>query len=164
MHPVDIWLNFVVVSAMLGVNAGVFGFLFSDPPQIFAVNGINLVVFATLVLGYHLRHSHVWVMYPRVIARHLSSPAMHLIHHSKDPKHWDKNLARIFNFWDRLAGTLYLPTEEETLAFGLGGDEHLKFRSLSALYGRPIENIIARWRPAQRKGAAVARGPSIPKV
>jgi len=146
MHPVDIWVNFLIVGVCLGVNVGVFGFIFAEPPRIFAVNGINLVIFAFLLLGYHLRHSHIWLMYPPIIARHISSPALHLIHHSRDPRHWDKNLGRIFNIWDRLAGTLYLPSAEEAVVFGLADDEHLKFRGLAALYGRPLENVIARWR------------------
>ena len=146
MHPVDLWLNVSMVLTFVGINAGLFGFLFGKPPEVFVVNGINLVMFVFLVTGYHLRHSHVWVMYPRAIGLHISSPAMHLIHHSKDPKHANKNFAQIFTFWDRLTGTFYLPTEQEAIAFGLHNDEHVAFRSFVDLYVRPFLNVIARWR------------------
>jgi len=144
VHPIEAWINLSVVGTVVGFAAGIFGFVFGAPPAIFAVNGINLVMFVFLIAGYHLRHSHVWVMFPRPIARHISSPAMHLIHHSRDPKHADKNFAQIFNFWDRLTGTLYLPTAQEAVAFGLHDGEHLEFRGVVRLYLRPLRNIAVR--------------------
>src|SRR5262249_14456192 len=72
MHPVDLWLNFQATGILLGLNAGVFAWLYGTSPSLLALNGINIVFFLFLVAGYHLRHSHVWVMYPRWIARHIS--------------------------------------------------------------------------------------------
>jgi sterol desaturase/sphingolipid hydroxylase (fatty acid hydroxylase superfamily) len=40
----------------------------------------------------HLRHSHVWLPFTGLVGRVLHSPAHHQIHHSTDPKHFDKNL------------------------------------------------------------------------
>jgi sterol desaturase/sphingolipid hydroxylase (fatty acid hydroxylase superfamily) len=51
------------------------------------------------------------------------SPAMHQIHHSKAPRHRDKNFAVSFTFWDRLAGTLYMPAEHEKDEIELGVDD-----------------------------------------
>ena len=79
---------------------------------------------------------------PRTARTRLTST----IHHSSDPKHADKNLAQIFNFWDRLAGTLYLPAEEEAISFGLSGGEHAKYRTLTDLYVQPFRSLIARYR------------------
>ena len=69
---------------------------------------------------------------------------MHLIHHSRDPKHANKNIAQMFNFWDRLAGTLYYPPEREVLELGLWDDENAKFRSLADLYFQPFRGLWAR--------------------
>ena len=146
MHPVDIWLNVSLTAALLGLNAGVFQFLYAEPPAVFSVFGFNVVMFAFLVAGYHLRHSHVWVMYPHFIAKHISSPAMHLIHHGTDPKYFDKNFAQIFTFWDRIAGTLYLPQEREQIEFGLGKDSDFPSRSVLGLYLAPFHGIAERWR------------------
>ena len=33
------------------------------------------------------------------------SPALHWIHHSINPNHYDKNLGMKFPFWDKLFGT-----------------------------------------------------------
>lgn len=157
MHPVDLMLHTSLVCVLAGGMIGIFSFLYAGPVTAFAVNGFNICLFAFYVAGIHLRHAHVWVMYPRWIAKHISSPALHLIHHSSDPKHADKNMAQIFNFWDRMFGTLYLPTEQERIRFGLWNDEHLQFRSLGALYGRPFVDALALLRP--KRGPAVAARP-----
>jgi sterol desaturase/sphingolipid hydroxylase (fatty acid hydroxylase superfamily) len=71
---------------------------------------------------------------------------MHMIHHSKDPKHANKNLAQVFNFWDRLAGTLYMPAETEIIEFGLWNGESEKFRTLTDLYAQPFKSLGSRFR------------------
>jgi sterol desaturase/sphingolipid hydroxylase (fatty acid hydroxylase superfamily) len=146
VHPIELCINVTTVGVLVGLSAGVFGFVYGTPPAIFAIDGVNIVMAAFLVAGYHLRHSQVWVMYPVPIARHISSPAMHLIHHSSAPEHADKNFAQIFNFWDRLTGTLYLPTQEEAIGFGLHGGEQRDFRGVAQLYLRPLRNIWRRCR------------------
>ena len=152
VHPLELCINVTTVATLIGLSAGIFGFLYGEPPKLFAINGVNIVMFVFLVAGYHLRHSQVWVMYPAAIARHISSPAMHLIHHSSDPRHADKNFAQIFNFWDRLTGTLYLPTEEEAIAFGLHGGEQREFRGVARLYLQPFRNL---WQKARQAASAL---------
>ena len=144
MHPVDQILNFTMAAAFPGFVAGLFAFLFTEPVHAFTISGLNIGLFLFYLAGVPLRHSHIWLMYPRWIARHISSPAMHLIHHSKDPKHADKNLAQMFNFWDRLAGTLYVPAKEEVLELGLSGGESARFRTLTDLYVQPFKTLWAR--------------------
>jgi len=50
----------------------------------------------------------------------LQSPAHHQIHHSTDPKHFNKNLGLGLSIWDWAFRTLYIPTRREALEFGLG--------------------------------------------
>ncbi len=144
MHPVDDLVTISTVGALVGIVEGVFRFLFADPVTYYMVNGLNVAWFLFLVAGYHLRHSHIWVMYPKGIREVISSPALHLIHHSANPKHFDKNFARIFVFWDRLAGTLYLPKEREEITFGMGGEER-EFDSLWNIYTLPFRKVAARY-------------------
>jgi len=61
-----------------------------------------------------------------------------------DPKHFDKNFARMFVFWDRLAGTLYLPKEREEITFGMGGEER-EFDSLWKIYTLPFKKVAAKY-------------------
>ena len=138
MHPVDLMLHFLLVGLFAGAVLGAFSYAYAAPVAAFAVNGLNLGLFLFYVAGVHLRHSHVWLMYPGWFGRHLSSPALHQIHHSSARQHADKNLGQIFTIWDRLAGTLYLPEREERLQYGLWEGEHAEFRTLRALYFRPF--------------------------
>jgi sterol desaturase/sphingolipid hydroxylase (fatty acid hydroxylase superfamily) len=146
MHPVDQIVNYTMVAALPGGMAGIFSFLYAQPVPVFTISGLNIGLFFFYLAGIPLRHSQIWVMYPRWIARHISSPAMHMIHHSKDPKHADKNLAQVFNFWDRLAGTLYMPAEREIIEFGLWNGESEKFRTLTDLYAQPFRSLGSRFR------------------
>lgn len=43
----------------------------------------------------------------------------HRIHHSLEPRHFDKNFAIMFSFWDRLFGTAHAPGRDEWPAVGL---------------------------------------------
>jgi sterol desaturase/sphingolipid hydroxylase (fatty acid hydroxylase superfamily) len=45
----------------------------------------------------------------------------HRIHHSLEPKHFDKNFGILFSVWDRLLGTAYEPAKGEWPAVGLAG-------------------------------------------
>lgn len=144
MHPVDDILTGSMVGLLSGLVIGLFDFAYGDGVTFYMVNGLNVVWFAFLLAGYHLRHSHIWIMYPKGIRNIVSSPALHLIHHSDNPKHFDKNFARFFIFWDRLAGTLYIPEQKEDVAFGLGGEE-LEYDSLWKLYFLPFKKIAARY-------------------
>lgn len=107
----------ITVGPVLGVIYALFGE--QDALAITAVNGVYLVF---NLAGSNLRHSHLWLSYGPVLSRILISPAMHQIHHSADPKHYDRNFGEIFALWDWMFGTIYVPVTRETLAFGLGRD------------------------------------------
>ena len=149
MHPVDIIVVASIPATLMGTANGVFLYLYSDPVAMVTVMGVNAVTFVGFAIGYHLKHTHIWLMFPRGIREHISSPAMHWIHHSKDPKHYDKNMARIFTIWDRLAGTLYIPEEYEEIECGMIDDEHLEFDSVWQLYVLPFKNVARRWLPSK---------------
>jgi sterol desaturase/sphingolipid hydroxylase (fatty acid hydroxylase superfamily) len=159
MHPVDQLLNFTLAAALPGFAAGVFSYLYAQPVPVFTISGLNIGLFLFYLAGVPLRHSHIWLMYPRWIARHISSPAMHLIHHSSEMRHADKNLAQMFNFWDKLAGTFYLPNEKEVFELGLSGGEGDRFRTLGDLYWQPFRKVRTRVAGlfASREGAAKPR-------
>jgi sterol desaturase/sphingolipid hydroxylase (fatty acid hydroxylase superfamily) len=140
MHPADLILNLGLGVLFGSLVSGAIVFAFGTNPTA-TLLGINAFEFAFYLLGYHLRHSHVWIMYPGWIGRHISSPALHMIHHSTEPRHHDKNMAQIFTFWDRLAGTLYLPKERESFPLGLGGSEQKKFDGVAAVYVQPFRAL-----------------------
>ena len=146
-HPVDNLLYAVGNGAALGTATSGAAVALGCPLATVDVLGVNSVLFAFDFLGYHLRHSHIWVRWPCWLEQLLGSPAYHQIHHSVDPRHRDRNFAFIFPIWDRLLGTQVLPREPETLTFGLGDGTEAEYDSIFKLYALPFARL-ARGRRA----------------
>ncbi len=158
MHPVDMVINSWIVAVCVGVVNGAYAHFFPDPENARWLLLSNSVVFAFYFLGYHLRHSHVWIMFPKGIRQIISSPALHLIHHSTDKKHWDKNFGRIFVLWDRMVGAAYIPTEREDIVFGIGTEEDGEYNSVYKLYMLPFQKAARLIRAKFARDATRAKG------
>lgn len=141
MHPIDEIQSALVVGLCTGSLYGLFRFLYTEPPPEFTILGLNVALFAFYLFGFNLRHSHVWLSYPGWLSRLLVSPAQHQIHHSRDPRHFDRNFGLIFAFWDWAFGTLYVPREREMLDYGLGA-ESAEFDGVAALYLAPFRKLF----------------------
>jgi sterol desaturase/sphingolipid hydroxylase (fatty acid hydroxylase superfamily) len=120
-HPIEILFENLSVVVFVGTLAGVAESLMGGSPltyygTIYAWTYLR----AANVLGNNIRHMHVWWAWNVKLSHVLNSPAQHQIHHSVDVKHHDKNFGLFLSVWDWMFGTLYVPREKETLAFGLG--------------------------------------------
>lgn len=122
-HPLYDVISNIVSTLFVGMVMGVVLFFFVGEVDFWKVAGINAVYFFFNMLGGNLRHSHVWVSFGPVMSRVFISPAMHQIHHSRDPRHYDTNYGEVFALWDWMFGTIYIPKEKEVIEFGLS-DEH----------------------------------------
>lgn len=139
MHPVDNLLNFSLGGFFSGTALALINFLSDNKTVIYQISGGNLFFILFFLLGYNLRHSHVWLSYGAFFSKIFISPAQHQIHHSAAAKHFDKNLGFIFAFWDNWFNTLYIPKSKETIIFGLGDEtENKKFASFWSLYLMPF--------------------------
>lgn len=69
-----------------------------------------------LVLAYQgwgsFTHMDVPLTYGR-LGRYIVSPAFHRVHHSAEPRHWDKNFGDVLTIWDRMFGTAYFSADEQ---------------------------------------------------
>jgi sterol desaturase/sphingolipid hydroxylase (fatty acid hydroxylase superfamily) len=151
VHPVDDLLTLTLTALFTGSVQGLFHAAVGTGITDVRVLGVNVLLFAWYLLGFHLRHSHVWLAYPGWLSHLLISPAQHQIHHSSAPRHFDRNMGFIFAFWDAIGGTLYVPRAKEELTYGLYGEESEAFGSVPALFVRPFLRVLAM-RP--RLGAA----------
>lgn len=57
----------------------------------------------------------------RRLALIVTTPGIHRIHHSVEPRHYDTNFGAVLTVWDRLCGTWH-PAAAETLRFGVAGE------------------------------------------
>ncbi|MEM9782237.1 MAG: creatininase family protein [Pseudomonadota bacterium] len=154
MHPVDLFLTGSTVAVLTAAAFALFVWMTGEEPAAFTVMGLNVGLFAFYLLGYNLRHSHIWLSYPRWLSYLLISPAQHQTHHSVDERHIDRNFGLIFAFWDWMFGTLYVPRGYEKLTFGLTRAAPNPFASVPALFVLPFADAgRALWRSLRSRPA-----------
>lgn len=141
MHPVDDLLNSSLGGFISGTALALALFLSAGKMNIYNIAGSNLIYIVFYLLGYNLRHSHVWLSYGKFWSKIFISPAQHQIHHSEKPAHFDKNFGLLFAFWDNWFNTLYVPKSKETITFGLGEVENKKFATFWSLYLMPFLSV-----------------------
>jgi sterol desaturase/sphingolipid hydroxylase (fatty acid hydroxylase superfamily) len=120
VHPVDSLVFGNILGVFIGATSGVLHYFnFGTPFGVGASGSVILVAFIWL-LG-HLQHSHLWMPVTGPLGRVILSPAHHQIHHSDNPKHFNRNFGSCLSIWDWLFGTLHIPDREpEVLTFGVG--------------------------------------------
>lgn len=137
IHPLEIVFSSFCAAIALGIVNGLFIAFFGDQLTVQTVFGANALLFVFNVLGGVLRHSPVWISFGPAVERWVISPAMHQIHHSNDPRHYNKNMGGSLSVWDRVFGTIHIPNGREVEGFGIG-EETPDFRSLGVIYFRPF--------------------------
>ena len=155
VHPITALLGAQFIALVMALPSGAFLYLFEGSAEPLDVLGINAVMFVYhTFLGSHLAHSHVWMMLPRGVREIVCSPALHLIHHSSNPRHVGRNLGFTFTIWDRLAGTFYQPQDAERhgLVLGLAPADMADLQTPWQLCWTPLRKIARRL--GLRKGTA----------
>ena len=148
-HPVETVVSALIVGAGLALAALLWRAAFGAPGATTHVGGVLAIVYLWRLIGYNIRHSHVWISYGTFWNRLLMSPAHHQLHHSREQRHYDCNFGHIFTFWDRLFGTLYQPIDGEEFEFGIEREENAELNTLAALYIRPLQKAAARFAPSK---------------
>ena len=70
-----------------------------------------------------------------------SSPAMHVVHHSRWQPETDSNYGAVFSFWDRLFGTFRLRRDPTRIEFGIDGYDERDTRTFAGLLRTPFGPI-----------------------
>jgi sterol desaturase/sphingolipid hydroxylase (fatty acid hydroxylase superfamily)/creatinine amidohydrolase/Fe(II)-dependent formamide hydrolase-like protein len=157
MHPVDNLFSLGLSSLAAGAVHGLYQFLCAGEGFVYNLLGTNAVFVVFYLAAYNLRHSHIWLDYGAFWSRIFISPAQHQLHHSKEARHWDKNMGFLFAFWDRAFGCLYVPRGRERFRIGIGEDEQRDFQNLWQLYFTPVRNVARDMRrPFQLRGRRLA--------
>jgi sterol desaturase/sphingolipid hydroxylase (fatty acid hydroxylase superfamily) len=152
-HPVDTALDVTLMGAGTGVVLGLSAYTFGESVEGLTILNTNAVLFLFHFAGVHLRHSHIRLSYGCFFDRILISPTLHQIHHSSALQHLDKNFGGMLSIWDWLAGSLYIPHDDEALTLGLSDGEHRDYKSVIHLYLLPIAKNARRLRRRVRRVA-----------
>lgn len=143
-HPVDLAVMAWVPAVTTGVVTWAFH-RFVDPGiGVYTFLGLHAIMWVFNLIG-NMRHWNVWISYGATLNRWLISPAHHQLHHSAESRHWGCNRGFELAIWDRLYGTLCVPSNEpETFRMGLGDETDGRWRSIARLYLWPFVNAFRR--------------------
>ena len=153
IHPIELIINNIRGILVFGLVTGVFDYLSGHSIDKLLFLGANIFHFVFLLFGANLRHSHVKLKYPKIIEYLFISPFQHQIHHSIDPKHFNKNMGSKFAIWDYIFGTLVLSESTSRVNFGIP-EEDLNYNSfLSNLINpflKPIKKVSKYFRRTKK--------------
>ena len=155
VHPVDLLWTQSVANAAAATVTALFAWLFRDTVSGWTFLGANAVIGATALLA-NLKHMQVWMTYGP-LDRWWISPAHHQIHHSANPAHWGKNRGFELAIWDRLYGSLHVPSRAcEVTALGLGDGSESRWHSVLRMYALPFVELWQRFARRSRPLAGSA--------
>ncbi len=94
--------------------------------------------------GY-IGHSSLRLTFPKPLSLIFLSPSLHWIHHSDNPKHFNKNFGRILCIWDRVFGT-YLDESnlKDIKKFGVENSQYNKHNPFYCYYILPLKKIYGK--------------------
>lgn len=148
VHLVNAWLDAGLSAVGTGLVSLVFLHFYPGTENVIQILGINAFLIFFYLVGANLRHSHIWISYGPVLEHLFQSPALHQIHHSENPAHFNKNYGSHLAIWDWMFGTLYVPKGREQLTFGLGSAA--AEAPYSTVWGMFIHPVTALFKPRKK--------------
>jgi sterol desaturase/sphingolipid hydroxylase (fatty acid hydroxylase superfamily) len=151
IHPLDELMNRIWDGFIPGICFGLWTVIALNPVEV-TIFGINVYVMRNLLMMDFVRHTHIRMSFG-LLNHVILCPHWHQVHHSVDPRHFDKNFGLGFSFWDRLFGTLYVPNKDEDFKYGLIESDVRDYQSLFGLYILPLKKmgtVIAGYFHARR--------------
>jgi sterol desaturase/sphingolipid hydroxylase (fatty acid hydroxylase superfamily) len=139
VHPLDELMNRIWDGVIPGICFGLWTVIALNPVEV-TIFGINVYVMRNLLMMDFVRHTHIGMSFG-MLNHVVLCPHWHQVHHSTDPRHFDKNFGLGFSFWDRFFGTLHVPDENERFKYGLTESDAREYQSLFGLYILPLKKM-----------------------
>lgn len=142
-HPLRVIYDGLAVAIVTSVYYGVFKYLAPSVISLKVMISASLLsyVFARLLFLF----GHYWrpVSFG-ALDRIFISPAMHIVHHSTDPRHYDRNFGNAFAIWDWMFGTLHVASKEELRNIKVGVAEHAESHTKGFLLTHVLRDLYVR--------------------
>jgi sterol desaturase/sphingolipid hydroxylase (fatty acid hydroxylase superfamily) len=139
VHPLDELMNRAWDGVIPGICFGIWSLVSLNLVEL-TVFGVNVYIIRNILMMDFVRHTHFKISFGR-LNNLILCPHWHQLHHSTDPRHYDKNFGLLFSFWDRLFGTLCVPRPDEDFKFGLIERNVRDYQSLAGLYILPLKRM-----------------------
>ncbi len=151
VHPLDDLMNHWWDGLIPGACYGIWLFFALDPVEL-TIFGLNVYLLRNVIFMMDfVRHTHFKLSYGKWLNGIFLCPHWHQLHHSSNPKHFDKNFGLMLSVWDWAFGTLVVPESGEDFVFGLAQHEHEEYQSVLRLYILPLKKgwrLVRGSRPA----------------
>ena len=147
-HPLELALFPLLIGAASSLVQGPMVWYFGASAQMVSPVSANLISMAFWYTTVHLRHTELPIHAEGMLGKLVQTPGHHQVHHSTDPRHFNKNLGYCLSIWDWAFGTLYLPKKGEKLSYGLGHqDDALEtaIGSVIAPFGRAARLLLGQF-------------------
>ena len=145
VHPVYTWIFANILAFAAAVANGLGNYMFGETAYQYAFSDTNIVLVLFIHTYVHLQHTHMWISFRGLAGRIFVSPAHHQVHHSDNPRHFNKNFGSCLALWDWIFGTLYVPQKErEPLTFGFA--DHVDAHTVKGELVAPLINAAAYFR------------------
>jgi sterol desaturase/sphingolipid hydroxylase (fatty acid hydroxylase superfamily) len=142
VHPLEELLNRWWDGMIPGLTYGIWLFFALDPVEV-TVFGLSAYFLRSVLMMDVVRHTHLRMSYGPWLNTLFLCPHYHQLHHSVDPRDYNKNFGLLLSVWDRMFGTLAVPAPGQHFTFGLSNNEHAEYQSLLRLHVVPIRKIHA---------------------
>jgi sterol desaturase/sphingolipid hydroxylase (fatty acid hydroxylase superfamily) len=139
VHPLDELMNRIWDGFIPGICFGLWTVISLNPVEV-TIFGINVYIMRNILMMDFVRHTHFDMSFG-ALNHIVLCPRWHHVHHSIDPKHFDKNFGLAFSIWDRFFGTLYVPNKDENFRYGLTDPDVREYQSLFGLYILPLKKM-----------------------
>jgi sterol desaturase/sphingolipid hydroxylase (fatty acid hydroxylase superfamily) len=139
VHPLDELMNRAWDGVIPGICFGIWSLVSLNLVEL-TVFGVNVYIIRNILMMDFVRHTHFKISFGP-LNNLILCPHWHQLHHSTDPRHYDKNFGLLFSFWDRLFGTLCVPRPDEDFKFGLIERNVRDYQSLAGLYVLPLKRM-----------------------
>ncbi len=159
-HPVELVMMINSIAFWTGMAYGANVYVFGPGAHPFTLFNANIVLMVFIMTVGHLRHTNMWIAFGGWLGKIFQSPAHHKIHHSDQPKHFNKNLGFSLAVWDWVFGTLYVPNTHEPITIGVGAS-HADFKTLADGFIMPFVRAAEPW---TKKWRALKKGESAAPV
>ena len=155
VHPIYGWIFANILAFSTAVANGFGNYMFGETVYQYALSDTNIILVLFIHAYVHLQHTHMWISFRGALGRVFVSPAHHQVHHSADPKHFNKNYGSCLALWDWMFGTLYIPAKQrEPLVFGV--TDHQNAHTVKAELVDPFVKAAGHLKPALPKPVPVA--------
>jgi sterol desaturase/sphingolipid hydroxylase (fatty acid hydroxylase superfamily) len=155
VHPIYGWVFANILAVSAATANGVGNYMFGDTAYQYALSDTNIILVLFIHAYVHLQHTHMWIPFRGALGRVLVSPAHHQVHHSANPKHFNKNYGSCLALWDWMFGTLYVPAKQrEPLVFGV--TDHQNAHTVKGELVDPFVKAAGHLKPALPKPVPVA--------